>query len=376
MIISIIETVVNSLTNGSTTFAFGHGAEYFANLELDEANFPVIYLDTPVDNEYQLAQGGYIGEEYNLEIFFMFKSEMDYTPSQLDELCIEPANDAIRNFISACQASPDIDEVSGASAVEYTHLLDVDVSGKQLSITIKPNINKSVCVNEVALNCKAATILDSDGVSTFTVASGGNGTCTPAASPSGIAYQTIPNTGQLISYRTGDDGDANSNGLHFNSFPAYPINFAQQDYLAVNPFTTLVDNNIAGNKSRFTDENDLQVYGNGLVKCHLNKRMYYVVVLPSNNWNNLIDAANASTQGGFNDWRLANIEEIEALGNKSLSDTMNYAPINIGANNFHSSTTNPDDITESINYDSSVTGGRNRGVSKTTNRVGLMIRNF
>jgi hypothetical protein len=146
MIISVLNTIVNNLKSGTDEFTFGYGPEWFANLDLDEATFPIVYLDQPVDNDYLLAQGGYIGEEYPVTLFFMYKSQMDYTPAELDANCIDPANLAIRQFISRCQASDLIDEISDASGTEFTHLLDVDVSGKSLTVTIKPSINASVCL--------------------------------------------------------------------------------------------------------------------------------------------------------------------------------------------------------------------------------------
>jgi hypothetical protein len=150
MIISILNTIVTSLKSGTDTFAFGYGPEYFANIELDEATFPVIYLDQPVPNDYLLTAGGYIGETYPINLIFMYKSEMDDTPAQLETKCINPANLAIRQFISACQSSTLIDEISNTTGLEFTHLpgLDVGVSGKTLTITIKPNINASVCIQE------------------------------------------------------------------------------------------------------------------------------------------------------------------------------------------------------------------------------------
>ena len=107
----------------------------------------LIYLDQPITTDYLLTAGGYIGEFYPITLFFMFKSELDYTPAEHDEFCIEPANDAIRQFISICQSRTDlIDEVQDATALEFINLLDVNVSGKTLSIKLKPRINKGVCV--------------------------------------------------------------------------------------------------------------------------------------------------------------------------------------------------------------------------------------
>jgi hypothetical protein len=151
MIISIIENLVNQLNVNGVTFGFGHGASYWANLLNDEFDFgdfkAIIYLDQPITTEYQLTAGGYIGEFYPITLFFMFKSELEWLPSEHDSECIEPANNAIRQFLSICQSRTDlIDEVSDPTALEFINLLDVNVSGKSLSVKLKPRINSGVCV--------------------------------------------------------------------------------------------------------------------------------------------------------------------------------------------------------------------------------------
>ena len=116
--------------------------------EFDFGEFQgLIYLDQPITTEYQLTAGGYIGEFYPITLFFMLKSELEWLPTEHDTECIEPANNAIRQFISICQSRNDlIDEVSDPSALEFINLLDVNVSGKSLTIKLKPRINNSVCV--------------------------------------------------------------------------------------------------------------------------------------------------------------------------------------------------------------------------------------
>ena len=151
MIVSIVETLVNQLNVNGITFGFGHGAQYWANLLEDEFDFGefqgLIYLAQPITTEYQLTAGGYIGEFYPITLFFMLKSELEWLPTEHDTECIEPANNAIRQFISICQSRNDlIDEVSDPSALEFINLLDVNVSGKSLTIKLKPRINNSVCV--------------------------------------------------------------------------------------------------------------------------------------------------------------------------------------------------------------------------------------
>jgi len=154
MIISIVEQLVNQLNVNGVTFGFGHGASYWANLLNDEFDFgefqAIVYLDQPITTEYQLTAGGYIGEFYPITLFFMFKSELEWLPAEHDSECIEPANNSIRQFLSICQSRTDlIDEVSDPTALEFINLLDVNVSGKSLSVKLKPRINSGVCVPSI-----------------------------------------------------------------------------------------------------------------------------------------------------------------------------------------------------------------------------------
>ncbi len=154
MIISIVEALVNQLDVNGVKYAFNHGQQHWANLVNDEFDFGdeqgVVFLDQPITTEYQLTQGGYIGEFYPITLFFMLKSELEYTPQEHEVNCIEPANNAIRQFISICQSSDLIDEILNPTALEFTNLLDVNVSGKSLSIKIKPRINASVCIPPIS----------------------------------------------------------------------------------------------------------------------------------------------------------------------------------------------------------------------------------
>jgi len=156
MIISVVEALVAQLDVDGVKFGFNHGPSHWQNLELDEYNFgyydfsgekAIAYLDQPITNDYQLTAGGYIGEFYPVDILFMYKSEFDWTPQQHEANCIDPANNAIRQFISICQSRTDlVFEILNPTALEFTNLRNVNVSGKSLSIRIKPVINKAVCV--------------------------------------------------------------------------------------------------------------------------------------------------------------------------------------------------------------------------------------
>lgn len=156
MIVSIVNKIVNQLDVNGVKFGFILGDEFQANIEADEFDFgdnqALVVLDQPITNDYQLTAGGYIGEFYPVFLYFMFKSEMDWTPLEHD-VAVEKANDAIRQFLSICQSRNDlIDEIADANGLEFHNLLDVNGSGKSLNVNIKPRINKSVCVPPIPAN--------------------------------------------------------------------------------------------------------------------------------------------------------------------------------------------------------------------------------
>jgi hypothetical protein len=117
-------------------------------------------------------------------------------------------------------------------------------------------------------------------------------------------------TGQITSYRTGDDGN-----LQIGRGAS---------------FTTLDCDNPFGNNNRFTDQLGGQTYSDNIVVDWLTGLMWYRV-LPTSlvDWNDAIDAANAATTGGYTDWFLPNRNQFSSIYNDSTAQPFNYAPINI-----------------------------------------------
>ena len=116
-------------------------------------------------------------------------------------------------------------------------------------------------------------------------------------------------TGQTTSFRTGDDGDLEIGKL---------VNF-----------TTLDCNNSFGNTNRFTDSVGGQTYANDYVIDHATGLGWYRITAVGT-WNTAIDAAEASVQLGFSDWRISNINELISIVNYSRSNGgVSYSPFNI-----------------------------------------------
>lgn len=146
-------------------------------------------------------------------------------------------------------------------------------------------------------------------------------------------------TGQPTSYRTGDDGDIEAGR-------------------AVS-FFVLAENNPFGNTNRFTDELGGQTYTNNIVidwSTYDGSTVlgWYRVVVESNvTWANAIDAALATSVGGFNSgWYLPNLYELMSIVNLFANTArLNYAPFNITNTYIWTSTTVAGNITQAFRLD-------------------------
>ena len=153
----------------------------------------------------------------------------------------------------------------------------------------------------------------------------------------GIFYSRPQLTGQTISYANNDDGWNLANGVYTQSRPDNPINIAELDPDAAEPFTTLKELNAFGvNKNRFTDSVGGQDYdgtGGSLVDYiidHLTGRAWYRVAV-NEAWATSLVSATASTQAGFSDWWVPNIQEMLSISQEDAGLTttrLNYSPFN------------------------------------------------
>jgi len=165
---------------------------------------------------------------------------------------------------------------------------------------------------------------------------------TESSGASGIAYKRPTLTGQITSYRTGDDGWHLANGTYDYTPPSNPVSYAQLDTTDPSPFITLISNNAFGNKNRFTDELGTQIYSAGLVIDHLTGLMWRKSdVTDGGNWDDSIDNAHGLSFGGYSDWRMSNINEFLSISDFSISNNLlDYAPFNNNTNAlYYTSTT-------------------------------------
>ena len=158
-----------------------------------------------------------------------------------------------------------------------------------------------------------------------------------AAIPStGRSTATLMKTGQLISYRAGDDGDLE----------------AGRDV----DFFTLAENNPFGNTNRFTDELGGSTYANNIVidwsTYNGTNVLGYVKnphTLTGDSWANSIAFCTSYSLGGFSGCRNANELELRNIQSRTLTGWFNYSPFNIpNGFFFHTSNTLPENTSLEI----------------------------
>ena len=171
-------------------------------------------------------------------------------------------------------------------------------------------------------------------------------------------------TGQVVSYRTNDDGDLEK-GKNVD-------------------WDTLNNNNPFGDTNRFTDELGDQTYTNDIVidwstYDSLNGKVtgYYRLELALAIWNDQIDNCAAHSVGTFTSgWRLLNKNEMVNIQSERIGDGfINWSPLNIStAGNFSTSTTKPNTTANAYHMNTGTSGISN--AAKTITMFGIPVRTF
>lgn len=185
-----------------------------------------------------------------------------------------------------------------------------------------------------------------------------------AAAVASRSTAKLMKTGQITSYRTGDDGGLQSG--------------------RTTSFTVLAENNPFGNTNRFTDELGGTTYTNNIVidwSTYDGSTVlgWYRLQRPAVSvytWNQAIDAALAFSIGTFTTgWKLANTVEYFSLFNWANTpvNKLNYAPFSL-VGDFWTSTTDANLTTSAFYVINSAqlhfyTTGKTAGIKSVFNRV-------
>jgi hypothetical protein len=149
MIITVCTSVVAQMKyNGKNIPQLLYGQKSFQNKILDEQSFvdSVLFLDSPIQANVLMSQSGLIEREYPIRVYFMFKSQPDWSPLEHDQNCIQHARLLVNQFITRLQENENVQTVRNASEIEFINLFDVNVSGIVLSLTVKLNYTNTLCL--------------------------------------------------------------------------------------------------------------------------------------------------------------------------------------------------------------------------------------
>lgn len=136
-------------------------------------------------------------------------------------------------------------------------------------------------------------------------------------------YQ-VPQATKLTSYVDYDEGYNIANGVYLQTINMIGAVVAELDYNSASPFDTLKNNNIFGNKSRFTKEDGTAVSSGtaweGLLIDHLTRLEWYTIrqgVAAS--WAGAVQGGHDAAFGGYIDWRAATLNELQSIRNNELN---------------------------------------------------------
>lgn len=301
-------------------------------------------------------------------------------------------NGDFSNVVFDCTPCPIVDNSSGGACADATAVIK-DSAGTTLKTEAIPsNVSENITINDctVTVNGDAFdTVLAegsidvpveyANGTPVGTIVSGVVEIPNPIT-PSGIVYQRPSLSGQLTSYRTGDDAWHLANGTYNYTPPTNPSSVAQLDTAHATPFLMLKANNVFGNKNRFTDDGGNQTYANDYVIDHLTGLGWYRLTQgASTNWSDNIDAAEASTILSYTDWRMANVKEYDSIGNRRMVG-FNYAPFSLTGSPiavYQTSTTDNSNTSNYVRYQITalILQSSDAKTTALANRAMLLVRN-
>ena len=143
---TFVESIVSQITVSGDTFAFAHGEKDFQNLFSDEAVYPIVYLDEPIQNDFQIVSSGAIQEYYPIQLMILYKTELDFTPDQHDVL-IQKARLCARKFLTLAGMSQQVRELDSIKGIEVINVFDANTSGIVLSCRLSFYDSTSICAD-------------------------------------------------------------------------------------------------------------------------------------------------------------------------------------------------------------------------------------
>jgi hypothetical protein len=143
---TFVESVIQQIIIQGQAYNFAHGEKDWQNIFADEQSYPVVYLDEPISNDFDVVSSGAIEEYYPIKLMFLYKTELEFTPTQHDNE-IQKARLGARKFITLCNQSEDVRTIKNAKGIEVINVFDANTSGIVLSLDISFYNQEPICAD-------------------------------------------------------------------------------------------------------------------------------------------------------------------------------------------------------------------------------------
>jgi len=121
----------------SSIASFFYGTDYEANIQADDAVFPMLHVQTIVNSSAELSETtGAARKTYPLFLFFCQKGDIDITTDQQDAIA-EQMKDLAIDYVARINQTKQFDHVS---KIQFKHLFykfDMAVCGVLTMITLR-----------------------------------------------------------------------------------------------------------------------------------------------------------------------------------------------------------------------------------------------
>jgi len=139
---AIVSNVVGNMNANGDSFTFLHAEKDWQNLQADEADLPVVYMDMPIKYDPKILAGGGFDRTYHVVLLFLYKSELDNNDEEIDDIMAK-AEEAQRDFHLRLEQLTygEVDIIKSIVAgqcYQVPHLFDTDMSGVAFPVAITP----------------------------------------------------------------------------------------------------------------------------------------------------------------------------------------------------------------------------------------------
>jgi|TARA_R110000787_G_scaffold44476_5_gene109200 hypothetical protein len=335
MTLNNVEAIFKDLASRHKQINSFYNQQAFDITSVDEVSYPSLVINTS-NISLPKGDGGYSSKSYAIDLQVIDLVHKDESNKQ--EI-LSDVDGILNDIVGEFNSHPSYNEIGLDLVGDVTlnplrNAYGDEVSGWSTLLTLEAPNKISWCGSPLlALDGFTPTnnsVIITDELndnSPIIKYAGDTYTCVETSPKSGISYNTVNPTGQIITYEIGDDGWHTVNGTRIYTPPETPETFARLDYSSIDPFRTLLYNNIFGNKDRFTDINGLQVYGDYYIIDNLTRLAY--VEGTSGDFATNINNANNTNFLGFSDYRVADVyEALSVTDYENSGGHLNYAPFN------------------------------------------------